>query len=124
MKIILISKYPPHQKIVRSLFWISIVVQVNMFSSSLTNENETGYNQKTVAIFDAKGIYDKDKFPPSNVLKFSKKDEDETSWVALNIKTGPSWVILDLGAPMTFEKVETANSLNNPISDGWTKKFR
>ena len=95
-----------------------------MFSSSLTNENKTGYNQKTVTIFDAKGIYDKDKFPPSNVLKFSKKDEVETSWVALNIKFGPSWVVLDLGAPMTFEKVETANSLNNPLSDGWTKKFR
>ena len=95
-----------------------------MFSCSLTNENETGYNQKTVAIFDAKGIYDKDKFPPSNVLKFSKKDEDETSWVALNIKTGPSWVVLDLGAPMTFDKVEIANSLNKPLSDGWTKKFR
>ena len=95
-----------------------------MFSSSLTNENETGYDQKTVAIFDAKGIYDEVKFPPSNVLKFSKEDKDETSWVALNIKTGPSWVILDLGAPMTFEKVEIANSLNNPLSDGWTKKFK
>ena len=95
-----------------------------MFSSSLTNENETGYDQKTVAIFDAKGIYDKDKFPPSKVLKFSEEDKDETSWVALNIKTGPSWVVLDLGAPMSFEKVEIANSLNKPLSDGWTKKFR
>ena len=77
-----------------------------------------------MTIFDAKGVYDRNKFPPSNVLKFSEEDKEKTSWVAKNLDTGPAWVVLDLGAPMSFEKVEIANSLNKPLSDGWTKKFR
>ena len=77
-----------------------------------------------MTIFDAKGVYNRNKFPPSNVLKFSEEDKEETSWVAMNLDTGPAWVVLDLGAAMSFEKVEIANSLNKPLSDGWTKKFR